>query len=91
MPSAGPSATSLGISRTVEVTGATVISFIYSMMEVRVSTTTGRFLSGWVNLYQRTSPRFTRRPRLVLPPKPRPLHGWPGATDNPFDAVLPIA
>lgn len=69
MPSRRDKITSLGISLIVEVTGAIVTSPKYSKMEFLVKITTGRFLSGCLNLYHLTSPRFTNHPILALTPR----------------------
>jgi predicted ATPase len=58
-----------GMSRIIEITGATVTSPKYSMMESRVKMTTGLILSGWENLYHRTSPRLMAQPRPARLPK----------------------
>lgn len=69
IPSCRVRSTSLGISRIVEVIGATVTSPKYSKTEFLVKITMGRFLSGCLNLYHRTSPRFINHP--ILAPIPR--------------------
>src|SRR5690606_31355955 len=63
MPSSsGVKTTSVGMSRIVEVMGAMMMPVSTSSAESRVSTRTGRRLSGGRNVYQRTSPRFTMLP-----------------------------
>jgi hypothetical protein len=57
--------TSVGILRIVEVMGATVTEFSTAIAESRVRIRTGRFLSGALNVYQYTSPRFTMLPSPV--------------------------
>src|ERR1700704_1697823 len=61
-PSASVKMTSVGMLRIVDVIGATVTAFNTPMAESRVRISTGRLLSGVLNLYQQTSPRFTPRP-----------------------------
>jgi len=73
MPSSFVNKTSVGISRMVEVIGATDTSPKKSNAESRVRITTGRFLSGLANLYQRTSPLFMVPPKPVLSPNPQTL------------------
>ena len=68
IPSFRERKTSLGISRIEVVTGATVTSPRYLRMESRVKISTGRFLSGGLNLYQGISPRFIYRPFLLVFP-----------------------
>jgi hypothetical protein len=64
-PSSCVKTTSVGILRTVEVMGATVTECSTAIAELRVRISTGRFLSGALNVYQQTSPRFTMRPSPV--------------------------
>jgi hypothetical protein len=64
-PSASVSTTSVGILRIVGVMGATVTECKTAMAESRVKISTGRRLSGVLNVYQHTSPRFTRYPSPV--------------------------
>jgi hypothetical protein len=51
--------------RIVEVIDAIVIEFRTGIAESRVRIRTGRFLSGVLNVYQQTSPRFTECPSLA--------------------------
>jgi hypothetical protein len=54
--------------RIVRVAGTTMISLTASMIASRVSTKTGRRLSGAAKVYQRTSPRLTELlPTLAFP------------------------
>jgi hypothetical protein len=55
----------VGILRIVEVMGATVTEFSTAMAESRVRISTGRRLSGVLNVYQQTSPRFKTHPSPV--------------------------
>ena len=64
-PSSSVKTTSVGILRIVEVMGATVTEFSTAIAESRVRIRTGRFLSGALNVYQHTSPRFTMLPSPV--------------------------
>jgi hypothetical protein len=64
-PSASVKITSVGMLRMVDVIGATVTAFNTPMAESRVRISTGRLLSGALNAYQHTSPRFTLRPSAV--------------------------
>jgi hypothetical protein len=48
--------TSVGMLRIVEVIGATVTECNTARAESRVRISTGRFLSGALNVYQQTSP-----------------------------------
>ncbi len=64
-PSSSVKTTSVGILRIVEVMGATVTEFSTAIAESRVRISTGRFLSGALNVYQQTSPRFTMLPNPV--------------------------
>lgn len=61
-PSSFVRMTSVGMLRIVDVIGAMVTEFSTGMAELRVRINTGRFLSGALNAYQQTSPRFTMRP-----------------------------
>src|ERR1700730_14328590 len=61
-PSSSVNTTSVGMLRIVDVIGATVTAFNTAIAESRVRISTGRFLSGVLNVYQQTSPLFTRRP-----------------------------
>src|ERR1700722_11762794 len=54
-PSSSVKTTSVGILRIVEVMGATVTECSTTMAESRVRISTGRFLSGALNVYQQTS------------------------------------
>lgn len=58
MPSSSVRSTSVLSPRMVRVTGATIISFRLSITSSRVSTRTGRRLSGSRKVYQRISPRI---------------------------------
>jgi hypothetical protein len=64
-PSSAVNTTSVGMLRIVEVMGATVTECSTAMAESRERIKTGRFLSGALNVYQHTSPRFTQRPSPV--------------------------
>jgi hypothetical protein len=64
-PSASVRMTSVGILRIVEVMGETVTECSTAIAESRVRISTGRFLSGVLNAYQQTSPRFTMYPSPV--------------------------
>ena len=48
-----------GMLRIVDVIGATVTEFNTAIAESRVRISTGRLLSGVLNVYQQISPRFT--------------------------------
>ncbi len=61
------------MSLIVDVIGATVTSPKYSNIVFLVSITTGRFLSGLLNLYHLTSPLFINHPIPALIPKHRIL------------------
>jgi len=64
-PSCSVNTTSVGMLRIVDVMGAMVTECNIAIADSRVRISTGRFLSGALNVYQRTSPRFTMRPSLV--------------------------
>jgi hypothetical protein len=64
-PSSFVKRTSVGIFRIVDVIGATVTEFSTAMAVSGVRTSTGRFLSGALYVYQRTSPQFTTFPSPV--------------------------
>src|SRR5579863_6233530 len=64
-PSSSVRTISVGIRRIVEVMGATVTEFSTPIAESRVRISTGRFLSGALNVYQQTSPQFTTLPSPV--------------------------
>lgn len=64
-PSSFVNSTSVGMLRIVDMIGATVSEFSTPIAESRVSISTGRRLSGILNVYQQTSPRFPKRPSLV--------------------------
>src|SRR2546430_13043460 len=70
-PSACVRTTSVGILRIVEVIGATVTACSTAIAESRVRISTGRFLSGVLNVYQQTSPRFTVYPSPARLPRYR--------------------
>ncbi len=61
-PSSSVNTTSVGMLRMVDVMGAIVTVFSTATAESRVRIKTGRLLSGALNVYQQTSPRFTARP-----------------------------
>src|SRR4030043_75177 len=82
--------TSEGIFRTVVVIGAIVISPRYSKTESRVRISTGRFLSGGRNLYQRISPCFIRHPKPAQFPKPKTHRRQPDVVHTPGDACVPV-
>ena len=75
MPSSSVSRTSVSKPRIVRVTGATIISLRWSITSSRVSTRTGRRLSGSRNVYQRISPRING----THPIRPRPMPAVPVA------------
>src|SRR5438105_7511109 len=52
--------------RIVDVMGAMVTECNIAIADSRVRISTGRFLSGALNAYQRTSPRFTMRPPVLF-------------------------
>jgi hypothetical protein len=70
-PVSGPTRTSDGTSRIEEVIGATVTRERYGIADARVSTSTGRDLSGAGKRTRRISPRSIRPATLRLDPRPR--------------------
>src|SRR4030042_3356894 len=90
IPSSFINKTSVGISRIVEVIGATVTSPKKSSAESRVRITTGRFLSGFENLYQRTSPLFMALPKPVLSPNHQTLRALRVYVCSPQSASVPV-
>src|SRR6266496_2409847 len=68
MPSSVERTTSVASPRIVRVAGTTISSLSVSITVERVSSRTGRRLSGAANVYQRISPRRTGRlPTFALP------------------------
>ena len=78
MPSSSSSKTCEGTSRIIDVTGATVTVARYGIALSRVSTTTGRSISGDAKRKSRISPRAIFPATRPLPPT-APIRLLPGA------------
>jgi hypothetical protein len=90
IPSVLERGTSVGMSRIVEVMGATVTSLKNSNAESRVRTTTGRLLFGWGKLYHRISPRLTAHPISALLPTPGILPAREACASSPRGVFAPF-
>ena len=89
IPSTSVRRTSDGTSRIVEVMGATVTADKYAIALSRVSTSTGRCLSGRAKRYSRISPRSIAPATLPPAPSQQLQRSYQDAAGSPGDRELP--